>query len=298
MCVALVCAYTLGQLKPSPGSYLGRISGCELTQQGPERSRSRCELTWGALERSSNAVLRGREELLQRTDAADVFIDRQIYDPYEPERSCLIETRVGNQFGDGGKFVCGNEDTFAAQQCLAYSVGSNGDFSYEQDVIKTFGCEVHTFDPTGNSTEFERLGKESMVSFHPWGLAATSRTMHNDATGLENPLMPLSKIQGVLGHKNRTIDLLKVDCEGCEHESLENIWADVIDGKLDIGQVMVEVHGTSFNDTKKFFEGASRAGFQIFHKERNHIGCDGWSCVEFSLISRKAAREIYERVYC
>ena len=46
------------------------------------------------------------------------------------------------------------------------------------------------------------------------------------------------------------------------------------------------------------FVDAIDAGFELFHKERNHWGCLGWTCVEFSFISQEAKRDIFAHDMC
>ncbi|CAF5097666.1 unnamed protein product, partial [Rotaria sp. Silwood1] len=67
---------------------------------------------------------------------------------WEPTIQCEFERRVGN-IGDGGKWVCdihrfGSMNT---TNILVYSLGSNGDFSFERAIKELFrNAEIHTFD--------------------------------------------------------------------------------------------------------------------------------------------------------
>ena len=66
--------------------------------------------------------------------------------------------------GDGGKFYC---DTGFLQEedCTIFSIGSNGDYSFEGDVIrKSQFCKIHTFDCTGKYYPPSKL--RSRVKFH------------------------------------------------------------------------------------------------------------------------------------
>ena len=116
-------------------------------------ANSPCIGLWAQLEKMRDGAIATRDEVLRRPDAPNQFTGTKGFDPYEKVWDCHIEQRVGRLFGDGGKFVCGPDEYFRSRPCLIYSVGSNGDFSFETDVIRKFGCEVHTFDPTGNSEE-------------------------------------------------------------------------------------------------------------------------------------------------
>ena len=214
------------------------------------------------------------------------------YDLWEPAWSCHIERRLGKPFGDGGKFVCGSDEFFQTKGCLAYSVGSNGDSSFEKAIREHFGCEIHTFDPKGNSTQYEKIANVSGSSFHAWGLSNSSGSLGG------NPLLTLGDIANRLGHAHRHIDIFKIDCEGCEYLAFDTIWSDLKSSKYSIGQIQIELHGTDFKKLKTFFDAAEGAGFVIFHKERNHWGCNGYSCVEFSLIHMQQAEEIFRHTHC
>ena len=66
---------------------------------------------------------------------------------YEPDFVCSGERRIG-KLGDGGKWVGDPRRITKQDTCLLYSVGSNGDFSFEEAVKAAIGphCEIHTFD--------------------------------------------------------------------------------------------------------------------------------------------------------
>lgn len=155
------------------------------------------------------------------------WVGKKAYDIYEPNWNCHIQTRIGRRHGDGGKFVCGHASYFQSRSCLVYSVGSNGDFSFENDVKLTFGCEIHTFDPTGNTSQFVSLAEQAGVEFHSVGLSGTRGVMENSVTNLSVPLLPFTDIVDLLGHNHKHIDILKVDCEGCEWDAFPEIWKGI-----------------------------------------------------------------------
>ncbi|CAF1534975.1 unnamed protein product, partial [Rotaria sordida] len=78
------------------------------------------------------------------SDARPLFFQNN----WEPTIQCAFEQRLGNT-GDGGKWICdihrfGNmKDT----NILIYSLGSSGEFSFEQALRQKFlNAEIHTFD--------------------------------------------------------------------------------------------------------------------------------------------------------
>jgi Methyltransferase domain len=154
---------------------------------------------------------------------------REFFDLYEPEALCFSDERFGARgsgggeggggtatryqaFGDGPKFVCG-VDLLAAQNgnCLVYSVGSSNHIDFEVSVKTLLGCEVHTFDPT-LSRPF--VG-DKYSTFHPWGLGDDGE--EETFRGKTFTSRSLQTIYEELGHHNRKIDILKIDCEVDDH---------------------------------------------------------------------------------
>ena len=144
------------------------------------------------------------------------------------------------------------------------------------------------------------MGRQVGTQFHAWGLSHIDAANRDVPLGQKtNPLMPLGQIVDKLGHSGRTIDILKIDCEGCEFAGFQLVWRDIIAGKYKISQIQVEVHLYEHEaDVPLFFADAAKAGFELFHKQRNHWGCLGWTCVEFSFISKDAKRDIYAHDIC
>ena len=265
------------------------------------RSNETCDALW-------NQKIEMRDEALNRRTIAlanpKLFADNKTkYDPFEPSWNCHIEQRVGKEFGDGGKFLCGGLNYFSSRSeaCLVYSVGSNGDFSFETS-IKKAGCEVHTFDPSGDTLAWEEKAASLGVHYHAWGLRgeaplSSKTTFFNSVTNTHNPLLTLMEIRNQLTHDGRKIDILKVDCEGCEWAAFKLIFDDVIQGRYRVGQILIEVHGLDFEKIEAFFKHANQAKFYIFHKERNHWGCNGYKCLEYALIEEGTAHEIFKHTH-
>ncbi len=49
---------------------------------------------------------------------------------------------------------------------------SNGETTFEQDIIKKSRCEVHVFDPTLDEAVAAQVKAIKGVAFHPYGLGA------------------------------------------------------------------------------------------------------------------------------
>lgn len=158
-------------------------------------------------------------------------------DLWEPEAVCFSEERFGQTkgystthirryqaFGDGPKFICG-VDLMAAeakaaredsrhQNCLVYNIGSHNQIDYEVSVNQYIGCEVHTFDPTVETSKYK--GNDYSI-FHQWGVGLDGEEINFNINGKDWHWFNkgFDKIVEELGHKGRKIDMLKIDCEGC-----------------------------------------------------------------------------------
>jgi len=189
---------------------------------------------------------------------------------YEPSFHCEFEERIG-QTGDGGKWVCDPSQIRKAvksgkEKCLVYSVGSNGDFSFEESVLSQISkdCEVHTFDP-------EKAGTWTV----PDGVQ-----YHSVALGTSDAAKPLSQIVKELGHVGRKIDLFKIDCEGCEWDTFKSWFGSGVD----IRQILVELHWRAHPEVAhEFFRFLFQQGYVIFNKEPNTLGCQG-ECIEYAFL--------------
>mmetsp|Transcript_14086 Transcript_14086/g.23980 ORF Transcript_14086/g.23980 Transcript_14086/m.23980 type:complete len:351 (-) Transcript_14086:159-1211(-) len=226
------------------------------------------------------------------------------FDIYEPEATCLSEERFGTDtryhaFGDGPKFICGvdfiaHQTAHEGKKCLVYSVGSNNDVSFEK-AVHTFmdGCEVHTFDPTLSSPFVG--GK--YATFHPWGLGKDG--VEGEHEGKKWSGKSFETIIRELGHENCTIDVLKIDCEGCEWDTMSPLFELMSSRRVKINQVLIELHLRSGpQQLKDFFGNADKAKMRVFHKERNGWGCGGKSCVEYALASETFLREANRDSIC
>eukprot|EP00051_Salpingoeca_urceolata_P017544 m.239993 g.239993 ORF g.239993 m.239993 type:complete len:384 (-) comp18985_c1_seq2:7-1158(-) len=199
---------------------------------------------------------------------------------WEPNFSCAAEKRLG-VMGDGGKWVC-DPDRIDKKRCLVYSVGSNNEFSFERAVLGEISpdCEVFTFDPTVGA---KPRNQPPAVQFRPWAVAnrdaevtvAGPNRRRIKARGLQ-----LSSMVRELGHANRTIDILKIDCEGCEWSTFRT-W---LGQGFIIRQILVEVHDWGAGKPPHdFFLHFAKAGYVIFHKEPNTMWSGG-KCVEFAFL--------------
>merc|ERR1719469_764779 len=122
--------------------------------------------------------------------------------------------------------------------------------------------------------------------FHQWGLSEQKET--------QNELKPGGGFYGLkdtiklLGHENLdTIDVFKIDCEGCEYKTFKD-W--IGPGIPSFQQIQVELHKAPITAIE-FFDSLEEAGYARFHKEPNIQFNDG-SCVEYALL--KLDKDFYK----
>lgn len=124
---------------------------------------------------------------------------------------------------------------------VVYSVGVGEDISFDVELIRRTGCNVHAFDPTSRAREYVRAYRDldERFRFHEYGLwntdtvvrfyapkdpAHVSHSIKNvqktDAY-FEAPVKRLSSLMRALSHES--VDLLKMDVEGAEHEIVRDM---------------------------------------------------------------------------
>jgi hypothetical protein len=210
------------------------------------------------------------------------------FDAWNPEFDCEKSMRIG-KIGDGGKWVCDPKNLF--DECIVYSIGANFDLSFEVEFKKIApNCKIFIFDPTlkgrgigqeGFSKKAESLG----FQFNPWGLDKVS----NESLNYYSFRDIMKKL------KHDKIDLLKIDCEGCEYSSFQSLFEEC---DLPFSMLLIELHMDSFSTISKFFSGADKCGLRLYHKEPNYWGCNGYKCMEFAFISEKLALKSHISQHC
>jgi len=183
---------------------------------------------------------------------------------YEADFVCQHERRIG-KLADGGKWVCDPHRIAKQDSCLVYSIGSNNDFSFEEAVLRDIGshCEIHTFD----YDDYNEGAKKAGVHYHQMGFGLDGVSEDPDMEG--SKFKSLKTIVKELGHEGRTIDIFKIDCEGCEWSSYES-W---FDADVTLKQIQVEVHRTILPVTKNFFDTMYKNNYVVTHKEKNIMFC-------------------------
>jgi hypothetical protein len=177
------------------------------------------------------------------------------FDNWSQNFHCANARRVGSM-GEGGKWVCDMFRLKSRRDCLIYSVGSNGEFSFEIEMKNGMPhCEIHTFDkdfhPYPNDTCIFHT-----VKFGDGAQSTHSKTWHT--------------ILHDLNHTNRIVDILKMDIEGDEYSFFSLMFNSTRNSFPK--QILVELHPQEDNITHAFFEQLRSNSYVIFAKEQNILG--------------------------
>lgn len=125
--------------------------------------------------------------------------------------SCTDEVYTDGE----AKFVCGLSRLQAP--CIIYSLGSDGNFAFEEAVSKKTPCEIHTFDCT--------VSKERLPAMLPARVTYHSICLGSDEE-VTSQYRSLGSLMREFGH-NR-VDLLKMDIEGFEFRVVEAMYGSFL----------------------------------------------------------------------
>jgi len=143
---------------------------------------------------------------------------------FESTYECTMgEDRIG-YIGEGGKWLCGLYNLLQVPNCIIYSMGSNGQHDFEDDIMANTECELHVFD----MDDFTHSFVNTRAKFH--------KAKIGDGT---DGSVTIDALMKQLGHDH--IDLLKIDIEMGEYAAFEHL-ANQVNPQPWIGQVLVEFH--------------------------------------------------------
>ena len=232
------------------------------------------------------------------------------FDFWEMEYPCAMEQRVPpDVFGDGAKWLCGA--SLHPTPCRVLSLGSNFDDAFERSISAISTCTCHVVDPTidhgGNGANKLRAFVEQLASYgaslnHSVGIGRPGGYLR--FRGGTAPLVSLRTFIRDRYHSLRDsngaihISVLKVDIEGAEYDSLDELWEMCAEGTVSVDQLNVEAH---MSDRRQpisalwaLFAGARRCGLMLHHKEFNIWG--KFPCAEFAWVSARHAERVVAAV--
>lgn len=200
-----------------------------------------------------------------------------------PTFHCPHVERVGG--GEGVKYLCYPQRLIREEKkdCLIYSIGCAGDFNFEDAMSKKYNkeCEIHVFDPADWTRKDDVENRN--IHYHPWGLASTYDKNSKSIVwpkGRGGGFKTFQESVEILGHKNRMIDILKIDCEGCEWSTHKD-WIG-----FGFRQILLETHGVPQPNGSKgrwyqapmnitdYFQDFRDNGYALFNKDPNGLAVE------------------------
>ncbi|CAI5524425.1 unnamed protein product [Closterium sp. Naga37s-1] len=196
---------------------------------------------------------------------------------YVPLYPCPYEERIG-EWGDGGKWVCMLASALRKQP-IVYSVGSNEQFAFEQGMAESVRTKAFTFDPFITAAQQAHMRSLPFLHFHGIGVAGEESLAYYHKQNPDYDFKTLAQLMLFLNHTY--VDVLKIDCEGCEVAFMRDIaraygsepaTLAINGGVLPFGQVLMELH--QITNTKAMlallytFESL---GYRLFHVETNPL---------------------------
>ena len=128
--------------------------------------------------------------------------------------------------------MCLSQDTKPGRPCLVYSFGVNYIWEFDDQLASEYGCDVLAFDPSMSTNTHKRRER---LMFYREGLAGKD--------GIQPNGWKLNKFSSLLKrfqHENKIVDILKIDIEHWEWDSLESALRD---GALNkVRQFVFETH--------------------------------------------------------
>jgi len=222
-----------------------------------------------------------RQQLIQKWGPTDVEVQAfpthgeyyTLWDFFTAAFQCPHRVERVGTLADGGKWVCGLERVAKQKQCVIYSFGINGESSFERDLLlRAPGCEAWGYDYSVDGWGPEIRGDPEIrhrAHFEAWALGESDKHEEGD-----NPkYWTLDSLMELNGHT--FIDILKIDIEGGEFESLTAFLTSHADGELPIGQLQLEIHAWGgrerFAYFVKWWESLEAAGLRPFWTEPNLV---------------------------
>ncbi len=240
-------------------------------------------------------------ETMREASGERPFPDGYIY-PYNvwdfarPSFFCPHELERVGSLGDGGKVVCGMSRyerespgpslaANGAPELIVYSFGISGDSSFEAALLERTNARIwgYDFSVNGWAKDISDEQAKTRMRFQKVAIGKETDETSNPAVWSIQDLMKAN------GHSY--IDLIKMDIEGAEFDSISSFIASVvasqsdggeINATLPVGQLLVELHfmkappgltiPRDLDSWMKWFTEMEKVGLRPVNNEDNWIG--------------------------
>lgn len=168
-----------------------------------------------------------------------------------------------------------------------YSFGVGENISFDLEMMRIFGAEVHAFDPTPRAIRWvENVDTPTNFFLHSYAVGHVDGDIafyppeceeHVSHTAVDRinsgknairvPMLRFATILDKLGH--HSIDVLKMDIEGSEYDVID----DMLYSNTRPTQLLIEFHhrfpGIGIEQTKNAIKKLEKAGYSSFFVSRN-----------------------------
>lgn len=152
-------------------------------------------------------------------------LERFVGDLASSNRSVCDTTVVGS--GWGAHSLCNP----IKQGCIFYSFGISSDYSFDSQLAEIFGCSGFAADPTVSHNS----SLHPLVTFHQIG----AKMLHEPA---RKKWFSTSMPSLMKWRRDKYVDILKMDCEGCEYSLARDVLSEDPTFFHKIGQFAFEIH--------------------------------------------------------
>jgi hypothetical protein len=283
-------AITSGSNRPTstePPSREAKLSGAEVHSSSGGFPRSDQAEAHYALQWQ-----RALDWLEDRQQSKQPYTHIDLWDVFAPFYSCPLMERVGSVV-DGGKWMCARRHLLNKEQCNIYSLGSNGETSFEVAILADNpGCKIHIYDHTLTGKRLQKSQSVKGAELHLEGMASEAQLK-----GLANqPGNFTSLMRSMRNNHIKWLDVLKIDIEGWEWPVFAELLAST--SEIPITQVLIELHAerivrfgkdlpsgweTTEAGLEQFFMGLHRHRFRAFSAEPN-LRAQCRNLIEYSFI--------------
>lgn len=124
------------------------------------------------------------------------------------------------------------------EKCAMLSIGVGNDILFDYDIVERYVCEVHSFDPIVEADVFKQArtrnsNNDSVIvpvvskwNFYRAGLSPNVSMFVSNESLKCGDYLNMSDILGLTQLKNRTVDVVKINLNETEKESLKNLDMD------------------------------------------------------------------------
>ena len=206
-------------------------------------------------------VLIPQDAALKRMWRSDLT---KLYDMYLPtlQYLCHENVRIGH-IQDGGWNLCHDREFRPRKPCIVYSFGISDDWSFDEEMSRTYGCRVFSFDPSLGRENFQH---SEQVWFYNFGLGGQDKILKVNET-VSWDIKTLETIKRELNHSGKVIDVLKIDIEDSEWTTLPQMLSSGVLGN--VRQLFLEFHWRGNRNKLIMIRQLYEQGFRIFWTHEN-----------------------------